>query len=353
MQTIIHNIGTIFGTRSYRRIHWLFIALIAMCFIAMPQQPPVDWYLNTHGFWDDIPRTYLNNPNFVYPPWGLVLLLPYLLIGAAGSRVMSVLAVGWLAYRSRWPLWAFLAAVLSPYFFVTMATSNMDVLVTVLPILFWQTAQGKRWEIPVRGLALGFMLLKPQITALVILYLLWSSRAEWKRLLAAGGVAAALVVPISLIGSPPLILQWFNNLLHPSEQNTFFWSINNVSLTSRFGWLIGLVILVTSAALMALLVHKGWVRWSGNLSLAALLLGSMFLMPYSSQQSLSAGLVFVPSWVGWLVQWLVGGFGLASVVYLGHIAELTFGMAFVSMLAWGVINRKQAAVSPGESGESQ
>jgi len=46
------------------------ILALALAFIAMPQLPPIDWALNTQGFWADIPHTYLSNANFVYPPWG-------------------------------------------------------------------------------------------------------------------------------------------------------------------------------------------------------------------------------------------------------------------------------------------
>lgn len=320
------------GTPNYLLWQMGLVLLVAICFIAMPQLPPIDWVLNTQGFWADIPHTYLSNANFVYPPWGLILLLPYYAIGAAGSRVLSVLVVGWLAYSRRWSFYFFFLVILSPYFIVTMSKSNMDILVTLLPLLLWETAKGKRWEVPVRGFAIAMMLLKPQITALVILYLLWKSRLEWKKVLKSLGVTALFVVPISLVGSPMLIWQWLDNLRHPSEQNQFFWSINNVSLTTRFGVWIGLGLLALAIILVWWLWRKRLIAWSGDLTIASLLLASMFLLPYSSQQSFSSGLAFLPTGLGFGLQWLVVSFGLLSNTYLGHISEWTFGIALLCLL---------------------
>ncbi len=142
----------IFLTRPTGWIQFGIVFAVALVFIWMPQREPIDWNLNLMGFWSNIPKTYIDNPNFVYPPWGLILLLPYYLIQAAGARILSVLTIGWLTYKREWPLLLFFAVVLSPYFLVTMAKSNMDILVIVFPVLLWEFSKGRRWEIIGRGI---------------------------------------------------------------------------------------------------------------------------------------------------------------------------------------------------------
>jgi hypothetical protein len=136
----------IFFTYPNKLTQYLIILVVALFFIWMPQKPPIDWDLNLHGFWSNIPQTYIINQNFVYPPWGLILLVPYYLISASGTRVLSVIIVGWLTHIRKWPLSLFFAIVLSPYFFWTMAKSNIDILVVVFPILLWEFSKGKKWE---------------------------------------------------------------------------------------------------------------------------------------------------------------------------------------------------------------
>jgi len=91
------------------------IVLVAILFIWMPQLAPIDWNLNTQGFWSNFPDMY-DAPDIVYPPWGLILMLPYWLMGAAGSRILSVITIGWLVTRQNWSLLKFFAIVLSPFF---------------------------------------------------------------------------------------------------------------------------------------------------------------------------------------------------------------------------------------------
>src|SRR5512135_923182 len=104
----------------------MILVLVAFLLIFLPQQAINDWDLNTRGFWSDLPNTYAN-PNRVYPPWGLILMIPYYLMGVEGARFLSVIVIGLLVIRRGWSLSRFLAIVLSPYFFWTLAMSNMDV----------------------------------------------------------------------------------------------------------------------------------------------------------------------------------------------------------------------------------
>jgi hypothetical protein len=232
-------------------------------------------------------------------------MLPYYFMRAEGARVFSVLVVGWLSYQRSWSLSKFLAILLSPFFLVTMSKSNLDILVLVFPILLWEISQGTSWQTIVRGIALSILVLKPQGAVLICIYLLWTGRDDWFGLFKSLLIVALLIIPISVIGSPPLILQWMNNLLHPSPQNEFYWSINNISLSRYFSPLSALLFVIVSFS--TLFSFMKWRRrhWSNGHTLASLLLVSMFLSPYASQQSFSSALAFIPSWASFFTQSVV------------------------------------------------
>lgn len=308
------------------------ILLVAVLFIWMPQRPPIDWDLYTRGFWSDLPQTYLNNPYAIAPPWGLLLLLPYYLMGAAGSRALSVLVVGWLTYVRQWPLWRFFVVIFSPYFLLTMAKSNLDMFVLVLPVLMWERAAGRKWEGFARGLAVGLCLLKPQATLFLLAYLAWTSRKTWRQIPALVGTLALLLVPVSLIGTPPLLLQWVGTLAHPSAEYSHYWSINNISLVAHWGVLPAIAAVMLVAAVVFVLIRAGWITWRRDQTLTSLLLSAMFILPYASQQSISGGLAFVPSLAGYFVQWL--GFGLVRFVPGGNesLPLVAFPISFLVLL---------------------
>ncbi len=86
--------------------NWVQHAIIlgnALAFIFMPQHKPVDWNLNTDGYWSSFSNSYAD-PAKVFPPWGLILMLPYYWIRAEGTRFLSVLVIGLLAVKRRWNL---------------------------------------------------------------------------------------------------------------------------------------------------------------------------------------------------------------------------------------------------------
>lgn len=340
LKRVFDQFKQVFLTTPNNWKQFLIILVVSMLFIGMPQKPPIDWDLNTNGFWSNIPRTYLKNQNFVYPPWGLILLLPYYLIRAAGSRMLSVITIGWLVKQRKWSLSYFFAIVLSPYFMVTMAKSSMDILVVVLPILIWNYSTGKRWEIIARGISLSMLLLKPQCTVLIIVFLLWQSRKEWQKVLLEGLIVAAFILPVSIIGSPPLIIQWLNNIFHPSAQNQYYWSINNISLTAKYGIIIAIGILLASILIFYILSRIRFITWKDNHTISALLLISMYLLPYSSQQSFSSGLAFIPSWPGFFLQWLGVALGLVTFGYNNNIPIWSFSIAFLSIFFFALIDRR-------------
>jgi hypothetical protein len=343
---LIAALHDIFLTPLGSRQQKLIVLMVALAFLWMPQHAPVDWDLNTTGFWTNFPNTYISQPNFVYPPWGLLLMLPYRLMQAEGARVVSVIVIGWLAFQQKWSLAHFFAIVLSPYFLVTMSKSNMDILALVLPILLWRGADRSRWQSLGWGLALSMMLLKPQGTMLVCIYFLWNARKRYKELLAPIAIVALVIVPISLVGSPPLALQWLHNVTHPSAQNTFYWSINNISLTRIYSF-AGAAAILALAGLILFLFHRyNRLIWTENHTLTSLFITSMFLSPYTSQQSLSAALAFVPSWAALGIQsigliWLI----VFSNSFYDSIPLAVLGFTFFSLVLYRFPITKGASIT--------
>lgn len=91
------NLADLFTTPINTWQHLSLIGFTVLFFIRIIQFPISDWLLNTAGLWEDGLRIYELDPNRVYPPWGLILLLPYYLMNATGSRIASVLVVAWLS----------------------------------------------------------------------------------------------------------------------------------------------------------------------------------------------------------------------------------------------------------------
>src|SRR5262249_54200514 len=102
--------------KSWRQ--WGVIAIVALCFAFMPQLPYNDWERNTNTLYKGV--NIYQDPNYVYPPWGLLLLLPYRLITDAGARIASVLVIGGLAQHYGWRLRRFFAVIINPFFLWTM-----------------------------------------------------------------------------------------------------------------------------------------------------------------------------------------------------------------------------------------
>ncbi len=270
---------------------WGIILVIAAAFAFTPQLPYNDWERNTADLASGL--NIYQNPNYVYPPWALLMLWPYRLMTDVGARIASVLVVGWLAQRHKWSLIRFFAVVINPFFIWTMLLSNADVLTFLLPVVLWES--GGRFK---KTLALLCLLVKPQGSFLLILYWAWRERRLTFPIVASGLIVAVF----SLLGSPILLVQWLANITHPSAANQEFWRINNVSLTSAIG-LIPAVILVGLAA----------YRWR-TYRVAVLLWSAMLLSPYASNQSMIAPLALVSSWPATLFQFLVvGGAGAAGI----------------------------------------
>ena len=218
----------------------------------------------------------------------------------------SVLVIGWLAHQRRWNLILFSAIMLSPYFIWTMILASADILFLLLPILLWETVEGKRWMNVGRCVALPLLLVKPQVGFLMFIYLVWKHRRPLKNILVPLTVALLVVIPTSLMGSPPLVFQWISNtLLNPSSQNLKFWSINNVSLTARVGWIPGALTVAAALGGVYGLMRSTGRKWTEQHTLAVVFAAAMLVGRYASNQGMIVPLALVGSWPGVLLQYVV------------------------------------------------
>lgn len=313
---MLKTVAQLFTTPIASPQQWYIVLLVAIAFIFAPQFNYNDWERNTEGLFRGL-HVY-DNPNAVYPPWSIVLLWPYYFLTAAGSRIASVLAVGWLTARCRWSLVQFLAIVLSPFFIWTMLLSNMDLLVLLLPVVMWEAVRGTRWQMIGQGISLALLLIKPQGSFLLIAHWMWSNRHTWKQLLMPVAFVTLLVISTSVIGHPPLLIQWIDNLQHPSTDNQAFWQSNNISITKSLGLLPAVAVLSSAGVGLLVLMRSQDKSWTKNHTYASLLLAAMLLSPYTSNQSVIAALSFVPSVPGVIIQYVIVFAGAALGLYLQH-----------------------------------
>lgn len=316
-------------TRPLRTPRQLGVVLVILLVLGLtPSVTPTDWELNTADLWRG--TAIYENPSYVYPPWGLILLLPYQVIGVIGAKIASGAVVAALAWRRGWTLSQLLAVILSPFFVFAVMFSNLDLLVLTLPILMWEWATDRRWGWILRGVGLALLLIKPQGAFLIIPYLLWRERAQWRVLVPAFALTLALTVPISLIGSPPLLLQWIENIATPSKANQLYWFINNVSMSAQIGLPLAAIVLTIVLGGMAWLIRD---RWREDHRYAILLLGAILLSPYASTQSMIAATAFVPSWIAVVAQYgltlLAGALGLYNAFVSGWM--LLFGVIAIGL----------------------
>ena len=253
----------------------------------------------------DIPHglAVYQDPAYIYPPWALLLFFPYYLVTAAGARIVTVLVIGLLAQRRGWSLAQFLSITLAPLFLWTMVLSSADVLVLLIPIILWDI-EG-RWQPVLRGLGVVILLLKPQVTLFLLLYWLWQLLRQPRQLLLVGVVAVAITLPISMIGSPSLLAQWFANLTHPVAVNLDHWVYNNLSLSYRYGLPFALIVVALAFGGLFLWMRARRKRWSSDDVTSLALTASMLLTPYSANQGAIVPIALHPSWRITLLQYIL------------------------------------------------
>jgi len=157
------------------------------------------------------------------------------------------------------------------------------------------------------------------------------NRDDWRGLVKPLLIVALIVSPSSFIGSPPLIFQWLNNLVNPAPQNEFYWSINNISLSSYLSPLTAVVVLLFSFSTLFALMKWQRKRWNRGHTLASLLLITMTLSPYTSQQSFSSALAFIPSWISFFTQSIVLIISFRVFEYWDFIPPLILLIGIISL----------------------
>ena len=282
---------------------WLLVVLVSLLFIFAPVIGD-DWLLNTTGLENGL-DLYRANPDYVYPPWALILLWPYRWLGAAVTRVLiGLFTAVWVSWTGQ-SLSRYFAITFSAYFVFTLGFTNIDLFVTVLPIFLWYLDARPPWDIPVRTAGLLLLSLKPQSGLLLAVLLAWHFRSQWKRLLAPALITALVIVVPSALGSPPLFAQWIENLLDPTTINLARWQANNVSFTNGAGFLLAAAVTLTLVAALFLLFLRVGRPITRLHQYAAVPLVSVLLSPYASHQSLVGFAVLVPSWPAVLIQYAV------------------------------------------------
>jgi hypothetical protein len=328
---LFEKIRLIFSLPATSPFGLVVIGMIGVLIYFAPQVNPNDWEINTSQLFNGL-SIYVDG-EFLYPPWSLLLLWPYRLIQSYGARLFALLVAAWLASSRGWSLGRLLSIVFNALFIYAIMFSNLDMLVLTFPVLLWEQSRNWSGSWFFWGVSISLMLLKPQGMIFLLPYLIYQRRQQKQKLLYAVLVTLLITVPISLVGSPPLFLQWFNNIFSPTSANQHHFGTNNISLVSRVGWLWGpLIVAAVFYGVYALMKLKDR-SWTQNHSYASLLLASMLVSPYTSSQSAIAGLVFVPSWWATILQYmvlaLVIGTKLSENLSLSPLWILLFG--FISM----------------------
>ena len=92
LHSFIQQFKKFFTTPIASRQQLGVILLLAFLYIFLPQMSPVDWDLYLENFWAAGLNLYAD-AKVVYPPWGLILMMPYYLMRAEGARMFSVLVI--------------------------------------------------------------------------------------------------------------------------------------------------------------------------------------------------------------------------------------------------------------------
>jgi hypothetical protein len=308
---------------------WLLVLLVSLLFVFAPIIGD-DWQLNTTGLENGL-DLYRLNADYVYPPWALILLWPYRWLGAAMTRVMIGLFAGVWVWWMGHSLSRFFAIVISSYFVFTLGFSNIDLFVTALPIFLWYAGSRPPWDIPVRTTTLLMLSLKPQTGLVLAVVLMWHFRRQWRRFVLPI-VSTTLIVGIpSVLGSPPLFVQWIDNLIDPSPINVARWQGNNVSLTAAVGFPAAMAITTAALATLFFAFRRSNRRLTRLHVYAVVLLVSVLLSPYASHQSLVGFVVLVPSWPAALIQYAAMGAFILLGTYqtAAGIWTLLFGILFL------------------------
>ena len=192
-----------------------------------------------------------------------------------------------------------------------------------------------RWLGPLAWVALALLALKPHVGAPVALYLLWRERHTGRALIGPVALALALIGPVSLLGSPPLIVQWANQLAGQRGDQVRALD-NNVSLTDTVGPLLALVIVMAALGGLYLLMRhmrRAGRRWTESHTLSALYLAAVMISPYASNQSVIAAFALLPSAAG-LLSLYVLSFGVSLLGLYRPVWDAVWTLLFGLIALW-------------------
>jgi hypothetical protein len=319
------------------------VLVVALAVIFVPSVEPSDWELNTTPLFQGMDL--YQSGDFVYPPWSLLLLWPYRLMTAVGARIAAVLVLAALCSSRNWSIGRFLSVVINPFFIFSMLYSNLDLLVFGGAILLWEKAADSKWRGLLWGLALSLLLLKPQGALFVMPYLFWQQRHHWRSIALALFIAGLVTIPISVLGSPALLFQWIDNIRNPSQMNLDMWAANNISLSHDVGLLWAALILGASFGGMYVLMRSLGKEWTVNHNYLVLIMTSLLISPYASNQSVVAAMAFAPSVMASLLQYAMTFVGTFFQIYLPYVPFWIIGFSFVAI--WFLpTSRDTASVKP-------
>ncbi len=275
------------------RQYKLLILAVAILMLFIPQANPNDHQVNVEPLVGLI-RVY-DNPAAVYPPHALTLMMPFIIIGAALTRVLSIVLIGIYGLQQDWPVGRFMAVILNPIFVYTILFSNIDVIIVLIPVLFFERA-----NIWVRALFLSMLMLKPQLGAFLALYYVIHYRAWQAALIGVVFTVAHFVLPNP--AGNLLVFEWIDNILHPTDANSVAWTNNPVGPR----WLV--------FVLFPIIYFVQRERWTQERTVASLLIFAMTISPYASFQSVVVPVSVLSGGLLTLVHWGLTGLQVISVV---------------------------------------
>jgi hypothetical protein len=145
------------------------------------------------------------------------------------------------------------------------------------------------------------------------------------------GIAGLVTVPISLLGSPPLLLQWLENIRNPSEMNLSYWEANNISLTYDVGLFWAIIIVLLAFGGLYFLMRYFGKEWTINHNYMLLIMMSLLLSPYSSNQSVIAAMAFAPSALATILHYGLTYLGQAFGIYLLYVPFWVIAFSVVAL----------------------
>jgi hypothetical protein len=191
---------------------------------------------------------------FLYPPTWLVATFWLNFCSFAKGEALwtvagiaAITAAGWWFFQPCWRLIGILAILAGPASLLNFMTGETGYFSTALLLAGFAALPARKY---LAGLAFGLLTLKPQLGLLIPLFLV--ARGEWRAILAAAAVAAALVALSCAMYPPALWMTWAHTL--PGYQVAYFAAAKSLNLN----------IIVTVAANLITLGAAPGIAWAAQ-----------------------------------------------------------------------------------------